>query len=1299
MTKRYTPKKVARSGAASLLGLGMVLSMGLPAANSLTDADLFQSATQTMNEQVLTPSMKAAEGTVSVFVQFKGKGAYESTQPAAVLQGKQAPVDAQAEVQAIAAAVERQGRAVAAETGASVLYTAHNSVRGVAIRGDAEKIRELASRSDVVMISPIVSKTPSNTGTVIDTQAITSWQQTGYTGKGVKIAIIDTGVDYTHTQFGGPGTAEAYEKASKMTDMPAADSGLYDPEKYLGGYDLAGDNYDSASDAADALPQPDNNPLDCRFAGHGTHVAGTAAGYAVNADGSTFKGDYTKITEEEMKGMKIGAGSAPGAQIVDFRVFGCEGSTDLTGQALDRALDPNNDGKYDDRVDVVNMSLGSDYGATDDPENVIVDALTRQGVLSVAAAGNSRAANGNGDTYSISGNPANARSALAVANSIGSTAAIDKAKAHSPAGLAGDLSGDYSVSFDYSAATPEQLIGEVVKSTPENPFGCEAYPEGTDFGGKWVFIDWTDNFETFPCGSAVRFNNIEKAGGKGVILASNLDYETIGIAGNSTIPGIRLVAQDAEKVRAALDAGEEVKIELKNEWISSVLVEHGLFDQVNTSTGRGVHGTVGYTKPDVAAPGTGIGSAAVAGGSDKAVMSGTSMASPHVAGIAALVYEANQSYSAPQVKAAIMNSAVHDLKTEDGAIHSVERVGSGRVDALKAVNQKVLTYSADHPDQVSESFGVIEVLPDAGVQTFTRKLTVDNSDNKAHTYEVSFAASSDLPGVEVSAPKTVSVEAGGKTTFVVTVTVDPSKLEKKLESASSAQQLGYDRQFMSIESGRLLLTENGNEMRLPLQIAPKPVSDMKAAASTVEFGEYSLKSTIDLEGTAVNQGGYKSLVGAFELGAVSDRKKTSTLGAVTSQRVDLQYVGASTNVPALQATSGDVAKDGMMSIGVSTWSNWENLTNPTSIEVAFDVDGNNRADYYVYTNRVAGLDYPVATLVGYVNGKLTALDHQPINGAFGSVDTNTFDSNVLALPVQLSKMGITADNAGDLRYKVDTYSWYENGRHTDATDWVSFNPHSPNLWFEGTASDASGLFIDAPEADITVNRGSVNVKDAQALLLHMHNGTGDLSGVKAGEDGGKAEIVSLVQEEKIQNPRFKDVSPDDQFYKEIAWLAERGITTGYPDGTFKPLDNVERGAMAAFFYRLAGSPQFTAPSESPFKDVATDHQFYKEIAWMHASGISTGWADGTFRPHDSVNRDAMAAFFYRFAGEPEYVAPQGGQFSDVAPDTQFYKEISWLAESGVTTGWADGTFRPVTPIARDAMAAFLYRFDQNVSPR
>ena len=136
--------------------------------------------------------------------------------------------------------------------------------------------------------------------------------------------------------------------------------------------------------------------------------------------------------------------------------------------------------------------------------------------------------------------------------------------------------------------------------------------------------------------------------------------------------------------------------------------------------------------------------------------------------------------------------------------------------------------------------------------------------------------------------------------------------------------------------------------------------------------------------------------------------------------------------------------------------------------------------------------------------------------------------------------------------------------------------------------------------------------------------------------------------------------------------------------------------MAAFFYRMAGSPQFTAPSTPSFKDVPRDHPFYKEIEWMRARGITTGWSDGTFRPDSSVNRDSMAAFFYRYAGSPAYEAPAQARFTDVSTDNLFYREISWLASQGVTTGWPDGSFRPVEPVHRDAMAAFVFRYSTSV---
>ena len=94
-------------------------------------------------------------------------------------------------------------------------------------------------------------------------------------------------------------------------------------------------------------------------------------------------------------------------------------------------------------------------------------------------------------------------------------------------------------------------------------------------------------------------------------------------------------------------------------------------------------------------------------------------------------------------------------------------------------------------------------------------------------------------------------------------------------------------------------------------------------------------------------------------------------------------------------------------------------------------------------------------------------------------------------------------------------------------------------------------------------------------------------------------------------------------------MHHEGIANGWSDGTFRPAEPVSREVAAAFFYRAAGSPEFQAPANSPFKDVSTSDVFYKEIAWMSSSKLSTGWADGTFRPGADVTREVSAAFFYR----------------------------------------------------------------------
>ena len=174
---------------------------------------------------------------------------------------------------------------------------------------------------------------------------------------------------------------------------------------------------------------------------------------------------------------------------------------------------------------------------------------------------------------------------------------------------------------------------------------------------------------------------------------------------------------------------------------------------------------------------------------------------------------------------------------------------------------------------------------------------------------------------------------------------------------------------------------------------------------------------------------------------------------------------------------------------------------------------------------------------------------------------------------------------------------------------------------------------------------------------------------------------------------FPDVPAKSQFAKEISWFKAQGITTGYPNGTYQPLAPVNRDAMAAFLYRIKGKPAYTAPKASRFRDVATNNMFYREIHWLAASGVATGWNGNTYQPGSAINRDAMAAFLYRLAGSPRYNPPAVSPFRDVATNNMYYKEISWLAAQGISTGWGDKTFRPYQPIARDAMAAFLYRYD------
>jgi hypothetical protein len=175
---------------------------------------------------------------------------------------------------------------------------------------------------------------------------------------------------------------------------------------------------------------------------------------------------------------------------------------------------------------------------------------------------------------------------------------------------------------------------------------------------------------------------------------------------------------------------------------------------------------------------------------------------------------------------------------------------------------------------------------------------------------------------------------------------------------------------------------------------------------------------------------------------------------------------------------------------------------------------------------------------------------------------------------------------------------------------------------------------------------------------------------------------------------FSDVPQDHAFFAEIQWMAETGLSTGYEDDTYKPGGTLSRQAMSAFLYRLAEQPADPTCSEAPFTDVPVDHPFCGEIAWMKVTGISTGYVDGSYAPAAGLSREAMSAFMYRAAGSPDGDDPQClvPPFSDVPITNAFCGEITWMAEVGISEGYEDGTYKPANTLTRQAMSAFLYRF-------
>ncbi|MCC5953625.1 MAG: S-layer homology domain-containing protein [Acidimicrobiia bacterium] len=256
-----------------------------------------------------------------------------------------------------------------------------------------------------------------------------------------------------------------------------------------------------------------------------------------------------------------------------------------------------------------------------------------------------------------------------------------------------------------------------------------------------------------------------------------------------------------------------------------------------------------------------------------------------------------------------------------------------------------------------------------------------------------------------------------------------------------------------------------------------------------------------------------------------------------------------------------------------------------------------------------------------------------------------------------------------------------------------------NLWFTNRWGDSLGRITPA---GVVTNRTVAGISEPQGIGADAE---GNLWFTNFGNDAiGRVGVATPPSNCGPGRPGpFSDVPGAHAFCVQIAWLATSGVTTGFPDGTFRPAAGVSRQAMAAFLWRFGGEPEVTFV-EPFFADVDGSSPFFTAVQWMAESGLSTGASQAVgkplFRPFDPVSRQAMAAFLWRFGGEPEVTLAEPF-FADVDGSSPFFTPVQWMAESGLSLGTPQGTgkplYKPVDPVSRQAMAAFLYRFDQEVA--
>jgi subtilisin family serine protease len=846
--------------------------------------------------------------------------------------------------------------------------------------------------------------------------------------------VIDTGIDYEHANFGGPGTVEAFE-ANDPTVLDA--DSPFPTAKVIAGYDFAGDGYDATGDEGSVTPSPDPDPLDCY--GHGSHVAGTAAGDGVLSTGATYSGPYDGTTYVS-NSFAIGPGVAPQAKLVALKVFGCAGSTDLVVDALNWVGQYN--ATHADAIDVVNMSLGAPFGRADNPDAAATAALVGAGVVVVASAGNS------GPSAYITGSPASTTQAISVA--------AEDTLATFPGAVI-----DFATAADITNANnqnawpglPVSGTLKVIKQTSGAlSLGCETKDYGTLAANTIVAI------QRGVCPFVDKGAAAEAAGAIGIIdinrddIADPNELPTF-IGYNPEIFDIPMVGTGRGN-KAAIIAADGQAVTLQ----PGGTVNNPTYKQLTSFSSGGPRNGDSAAKPDVTAPGNSIVSTLVGSGNKGTTLSGTSMASPHVAGIAALVRAANPSWSPLAVKAAIVGTA--SAAASDISPYNVRTAGSGAVQARKAVD--TVGYATTPDGTASLSYGYD---PTGAAYSEPLVITLHNTSAAAITYNLAGASI-----VSVS-PSSVTVPANSTATVTATAALTVGQLGSTLFASNSLGALGSAWGGVNTFRGAVVATPTTSgagiySLRVPFMAVPRALSNIAAGSRSAYSGGGIRTATIPLSNSGIHTG--IADVYAWGLSDPQDLPATpiatNDIRAVGVQVLSMEDFG-------LPADPNDRA----LIFAVNTWGKWSSAAS-NEFDIAIYGTNKTKPDFFV-----VGVDFGAVTNAGTFDGRLAAFT---ITAAGDLVDVWVADApangSTVLLPTLASEIGQNATNNTRFSYGIAGFSVEDSSLVDPVAGQAELDPFHPALSTGDFVPIGPGGNVSLP---VWANKGLVGTQHPKGWMI------------------------------------------------------------------------------------------------------------------------------------------------------------------------------------------------------------------------